>query len=93
MNQRNRISENTRTLLELLGEQLGERLCEPSPNQAEAALGRIHLQLQAVCNELARGEERDNERILDTVIALAATAIEFAAASLLPEIQGEEAGR
>jgi len=86
-------SDNTRTLLELLGEQLGERLCEPTSIQEETALGRIHLKLHAVSSELQRVEGRDNERILDAVIEIAAIAIEFAANSLLPEIQGEEVGR
>jgi hypothetical protein len=85
--------ENTRTLLALLGEQLGERLCGPTPIQAETALGKIHLQLDAICNELLRGEERDCERLLDSVIAIASTAIEFAATSILPEIQREEGRR
>lgn len=88
-----RINENTRTLLELLGEQLGERLGGSAPVQAETALGKIHLQLDAICGELLRGEERDGERLLDSVIAIAATAIEFAATSILPEIQREEGGR
>lgn len=85
--------ENTRTLLALLGEQLGERLCGPTPIQAETALGKIHLQLDAISNELLRGEERDCERLLDSVIAIASTAIEFAATSILPEIQREEGRR
>ena len=85
--------ENTRTLLSLLGEQLGERLCEPTPIQAETVLGKIHLRLDAISSELLRGEERDGERLLDSVIAIAATSIEFAATSILPEIQREEGGR
>ncbi len=86
-------SENRRTLLELLGEQLGERINETNTKQAETAFGRIHLQLHAVANEIGRGEGRDNERLLDTVIEIAAIAIDYAANSLLPEIQGEEVGR
>jgi len=82
-------NENTRTLLALLGEQLGERLCGPTPIQAETALGKIHLQLDAISNDLLRGEERECERLLDSVIAIAATSIEFAATSILPDILRE----
>jgi len=85
--------ENTRTILALLGVQLGERLGEPTPIQAETALGKIHLQLDAISRELLRGEERDCEHLLDSVISIAATSIEFAASSILPEIQSEEGGR
>ena len=87
------INENTRTLLALLGEQLGEGLCGPKPIKSETVLGKIHLRLDAISSELLRGEERDGERLLDSVIAIAATSIEFAATSILPEIQREEGGR
>jgi hypothetical protein len=79
------MTRHTQTAIELVEEHCEENIASASPAEA---LGLLHLHLRALEAELSRDEEaQEADNLLQSLVAIAATAVSAATAHVLPAME------